>query len=357
MFESWLSKVECEQRLKIQYPELYSLIDMSWWHEQSPFRKWLTHCDKGYDIPLRVLERQLRIIRRLFPNEFDSWKGHLRNPHHVWSKIFEARCIELLDFAGIRITRLEPDHGTGKNPDLELEVNGKVATVECTSLHYDPELQQSFMDALEREEYFRMWFAAIRRPYYIILSWMPNLMDESATERFCEFFERWFATHKDGEQANVEVIPGFEGIRRTPGLSMARIVYQKDLPYVCVGGVAASRIVSGPQNTLKNRLNDKRKQVINQPSDLNIIAVDLSFRSDLLISKVVPNQFMFGIPADVDDLFARRNAEHIHAVHVSQMNIFSNAPMTPMSWLNKNAKTIEEDALHRVLQALSGYYF
>lgn len=241
---TWLPKDVCEHRLMVQYPKLYSLINMSWWHERSPLRKWITYYDKGYDTPLRILERQLGTIHRLFPAEFDTWKGHLSNPHHVWSKIFEGRCIELLDSAGIPITALEPNHGTGRNPDLELDVEGKILTVECTSLHYDPEMEQAFLDGLEREEDFRMRFSVIRRPYLISLNWMPNLTDESVIEQFFLFFYRWFEEHQDCDEAAIKFVPGFEGARITPGLPMARIHYQEGLPYACVGGVTTSRVVS-----------------------------------------------------------------------------------------------------------------
>lgn len=107
---------------------------------------------------------------------------------------------------------------------------------------------------------------------------------------------------------------------------------------------------------MKNRLNDKRKQVIHQPSHANIIAVDVSFRSDLLISKIVPDQYIVGAPSDVEELFRRKNAEHVHAVHVSQMNIFGIEPLTPMSWQNMNSNTTGagQDVLNRVLRALDG---
>lgn len=353
VYERWLKKDDCEKRLKHRYPNLYNLIGIDWWHDQSPLRKWVTYYDRGYDVPIRIFERQLSIINHLFPGKFATWKGTLSNLDHFWSKIYEARCIEMLNMAGIRIVDIEQDNGTGRKPDLCLEVSEKYVTVECTSLHYDPPVTRDFLNKLELEEDFRMRFSTILRPYYIVLNWMPNLEDEDATNRFFAFFEEWFATHQDGENAEIIQIQGFEGVRILES-PMAHINYCEQLPYVLVGGqTSAPRLMTGFPNTLKNSLNAKRKQLMNQSSAIKIIAVDISFRSDLLINNVVSPTYISGMPLDVKEMFNQENAQHVHAVHISQLNIFDTAPVTPMSWVNPHAQSCDQDVLNLVLSALS----
>jgi hypothetical protein len=110
MSTTLITQSECEHWLRSEMADLYLLLGMSWWHEQSPLRVWITRADMGYRPALRVLETQLRVVQGLFPAEYHRWRGLLAKPDKFYGKLFEARCVAMLHHAGIHITQFEPQY-------------------------------------------------------------------------------------------------------------------------------------------------------------------------------------------------------------------------------------------------------
>ncbi len=352
-----LSKSECENRLRHDYQELYVLLGMSWWHPESPLRRWLTRSDYGYRPALTTLTDQLRTVHRLFPTDYAVWRGLLAHPSKFWAKIFEVRCIHLLNTSSILVTRLDPQYGNDNKPDFEVMVSGTPVTVECTSLRHEDPTQRAIEHAMEQYEVFSLRFREITRPYHIMLNVLPDFSQENIVDQFFSVFSTWLESHNDGQEKVFPSIPGFDELNRglTPGLPAARIIYVPNHPHVSIGGKSVVPIVSGSPQGLRNTLERKRKQVRGHDKGMNIIVVDMAFRTDMVLSQLALSTMTGSAPAAVGDLFARRNARHISGIHLSQMNIFSTAPIaTANGWMNPNATIQHPEIVQIIFHALEG---
>ncbi len=350
-----LTQSECETRLRQEYQELYLLLGMSWWHPDSPLRRWLTRADYGYRPALTILTEQLRTLHLLFPKDYTIWRGLLSHPTKFWAKIFEARCIHLLSMANIQISRLDPQYGNDNRPDLEVVVNGTPVTVECTSLRHEDPTQRAIEQAIEQYEVFSLRFREIIRPYHIMLNVLPDFLQEDLADQFFSVFADWLESHDDGEEQVFPWIPGFAALNRglTPGLAAARIVYFPGSPHVSIGGKSVVPIIPGSPQGLRNALERKRQQVRGHCTGMNVIVVDMAFRTDMVLSQLTFSTMTGSPPAAVEDLFTRRNARHISGVHLSQMNIFSTAPIaTAHGWMNPNATIQQPELVKTIFHAL-----
>ena len=350
-----LTKSECETRLRRDYQDLYLLLGMSWWHPDSPLRRWLTRADHGYHSALTIFTEQLRTIHRLFPTDYTRWMGLFAHPSKFWAKIFEVRCIHLLSTAGIQVSRLDPQYETDNRPDFEVVINGIPVTVECTSLRHEDLTQRAIEQAIEEYEVFSLRFREIPRPYHIMLNVLPDFSQEDVTDQFFSVFATWLENHDNGEEQVFSSIPGFKKLNRglTPGLPAARVVYVPGSSHVSIGGKSVVPIIPGSPQGLRNALERKRQQVRGHQTGMNVIVVDMAFRTDRVLSQLTLSTITGSSPTAVEVLFARRNARHISGIHLSQMNIFSTAPIaTANGWMNPNAAIQHPEIIKTIFHAL-----
>ncbi len=167
-------------------------------------------------------------------------------------------------------------------------------------------------------------------------------------------FITWFDSHADREEEVLRVVPGFEGLNRmlTPGLPAARIVYSPDASYVRVGGKTAIEIIPGSPKGLKNALEHKKDQVRGNRTGMNIIAIDMAFRTDLSLQEMAPAVLTNQPPESVTKFFSHGTTRHVSGVHLSAMNIFSTKPSGPArGWINPKAATRRDQIVNDIFTA------
>lgn len=325
---------------------------MSWWDDEAPLRRWLTR-EQGYAQALRVLAENLGVVNKLFPDQFRAWSGLLSKRASFFAKTFEARCIARAHVAGIHVTSLEPDYGSGTRPDFEVTLGGHTVTVECTSLRYCAASQKHAEQALEDYEAFTWQLRAIRRPYLLTFNALPNLGVPGVVDTLTGFISEWFTAHQDGDREVYCQLPPFPGLERySNGQPVLKFCFFPDLPHVAVSGVSPMGVPTGSPNTLTNALHRKAGQV-SRSGRTNIIAVDIGFRVDLVLGDVpyvLTNQ---GLPA-LTKFWSDPRHEHVHGVVLLQDSIFANRAVQWNGFPRPRLTQAEESAVRQVAKVLSG---